>query len=176
MSGCTFTKLWKWTRTCSYQLPEVNCLSQLLSRVRLFATPRTAAGQAPMSSTIPWSLLRFMSVCRELCHSCRDLGNGENLGQSSKSCDLWTHHLLPVSRPPLCGSPSFSGFPSDWWHKEGLLNHTFPKAVMQNRLYVTALLTAVSLSLFALEVLRFLQIMVDNDNASLKKKTEKADQ
>ena len=90
--------------------------------------------------------------------------------KSSKSCDLWTHHLLPVSRPPLCGSPSFSGFPSDWWHKEGLLNHTFPKAVMQNRLYVTALLTAVSLSLFALEVLRFLQIMVDNDNASLKKK------
>ena len=41
---------------------------------------------------------------------------------------------------------------------------------MQNRLYVTALLTAASLSLFALEVLRFLQIMVDNDNASLKKK------
>ena len=44
---------------------------------------------------------------------------------------------------------------------------------MQNRLYVTALLTAASLSLFALEVLRFLQIMVDNDNASLKKKQKK---
>ena len=35
---------------------------QLLSRVRLFATPWTAACQASLSFTISWSLLRLMSV------------------------------------------------------------------------------------------------------------------
>ena len=35
---------------------------QLLSHVRLFATPRAAACQALLSSTISWSLLRFMSI------------------------------------------------------------------------------------------------------------------
>ena len=35
---------------------------QSLSWVRLFATPRTAARQAPMSSTLSWSLFKFMSI------------------------------------------------------------------------------------------------------------------
>ena len=35
---------------------------QLLSRVLLFATPGTAARQAPLFSTISWSLLIFMSI------------------------------------------------------------------------------------------------------------------
>ena len=35
---------------------------QLLSRVRLFATPWTAACQASLSFTISWSLLRLMSI------------------------------------------------------------------------------------------------------------------
>ena len=35
---------------------------QLLSRVQLFVTPRTAAHQAPLSSTVSWSLLTFMSI------------------------------------------------------------------------------------------------------------------
>ena len=35
---------------------------QWLSHVRLFVTPWTAAHQAPVSSTISWSLLKFMSV------------------------------------------------------------------------------------------------------------------
>ena len=35
---------------------------QLLSRVRLFATPWTAARQASLSVTISWSLLRLMSI------------------------------------------------------------------------------------------------------------------
>ena len=35
---------------------------QSLSRVRLFATPRTAACQASLSFTISWSLLKLMSV------------------------------------------------------------------------------------------------------------------
>ena len=34
---------------------------QLLSRVRLFVTPLTAARQAPLS-TVSWSLLKFMSI------------------------------------------------------------------------------------------------------------------
>ena len=35
---------------------------QLLSGVRLFATPRTAARQASLSFTISWSLLKLMSI------------------------------------------------------------------------------------------------------------------
>ena len=35
---------------------------QLLSRVQLFVTPRTAAHQAPLSSIISQNLLRFMSI------------------------------------------------------------------------------------------------------------------
>ena len=34
----------------------------LFSHVRLFATPWTAAYQAPLSSTISWNLLRFVSI------------------------------------------------------------------------------------------------------------------
>ena len=37
------------------------CFVQLLSHVRLFATPWTAARQASLSSTISWSLLKSMS-------------------------------------------------------------------------------------------------------------------
>ena len=35
---------------------------QSLSRVQLFATPWTAACQAPLSFTVSWSLLKFMST------------------------------------------------------------------------------------------------------------------
>ena len=35
---------------------------QSLSHVRLYGTPWAAACQAPLSFTIPWSLLRFMSI------------------------------------------------------------------------------------------------------------------
>ena len=35
---------------------------QLLSHVRLFMTPGTAARQAPLSFTIPQSLLKLMSM------------------------------------------------------------------------------------------------------------------
>ena len=35
---------------------------QLLSHFQLFVTPWTAAHQAPLSSTISWSLLKFMSI------------------------------------------------------------------------------------------------------------------
>ena len=35
---------------------------QLLSPVQLFATPRASAHQASLSSTISWSLLKFMFI------------------------------------------------------------------------------------------------------------------
>ena len=35
---------------------------QLLSHVQLFATPWTVACQPPLSSTISWSLLKFLSI------------------------------------------------------------------------------------------------------------------
>ena len=35
---------------------------RLLSHVRLFATPRTAAPQASLSFTVSWGLLRFLSI------------------------------------------------------------------------------------------------------------------
>ena len=39
-----------------------NCSVQLLSRVRLFVTPWTAAHQASVSITNSWSLLKLMSI------------------------------------------------------------------------------------------------------------------
>ena len=44
-----------------YNNNHILLLTQLLSHVRLFETPWTAAGQ-PLSSTISWSLLKFMSI------------------------------------------------------------------------------------------------------------------
>ena len=45
-----------------YVLSNYIFVVQLLSRVRLFATTWTAACQAPLSFTISWSFLRFMSI------------------------------------------------------------------------------------------------------------------
>ena len=41
---------------------SIFAVAQSLIHVRLFVSPRTAAFQAPLSSTISWSLLRFMSI------------------------------------------------------------------------------------------------------------------
>ena len=46
----------------SFCLMRAVVVVQSLSLVPLFATPWTAAHQIPLSSTISWSLLRFMSV------------------------------------------------------------------------------------------------------------------
>ena len=42
--------------------PLQYCCLGMLCHVQLFATPWTAACQAPLSSTTSWSLLKFMSV------------------------------------------------------------------------------------------------------------------
>ena len=43
-------------------LCKIVVVSQVLSCVQLFATPRTAACQTPLSGTISWSLLKFTSI------------------------------------------------------------------------------------------------------------------
>ena len=92
-------RTFSWTRTARYPFPPALCkavtgalnggramalylpyavtvVAQSLSRVRLFATPWTAARQAPLSFTISQSLLKFMSIelvmlsfHLNLCHS-----------------------------------------------------------------------------------------------------------
>ena len=49
------TKSWTW-------LKQLSTVVQCLSCIWLFVTPWTAACQAPLSFTISWSLLRFMSI------------------------------------------------------------------------------------------------------------------
>ena len=46
----------------SWGLHPVAVVFQLLSRVRLFTTPWTAASRASLSFTISWSLLKLMSI------------------------------------------------------------------------------------------------------------------
>jgi len=49
---------WATDIHCSVQLSAIHSLS----RVRLFVTPWTAACQASLSITNPWSLLKLMSI------------------------------------------------------------------------------------------------------------------
>ena len=51
-----FGKEWIW------EMARVKFVVQLLSRVWFFATPWTAAHQAPLSSTVSRNLLKFMSI------------------------------------------------------------------------------------------------------------------
>ena len=51
----------KHTRTHAHA-DALAIIVQLLSRIRLFVTPWTAARQAPLSFTISWDLLRLMST------------------------------------------------------------------------------------------------------------------
>ena len=44
----------------------VVALVQLLSHVQLFATPWAAACQAPLPSTVSWSVFKFMSIASEM--------------------------------------------------------------------------------------------------------------
>ena len=61
--GSFFAKV-KQSSVCLAELP-INChfvVVQMLSRVRLFVTPSTAAHQASLSFTISQSLLKLMSI------------------------------------------------------------------------------------------------------------------
>ena len=50
------------SESCGQRLHSTLVVVQSMSHVRLFATPWTAAHQASLSSTISWSLLKFMSI------------------------------------------------------------------------------------------------------------------
>ena len=50
----------KINQICTFT--DITCCCQSLSCVWLFATPWTIAHQAPLSSTISWSLLKFTSI------------------------------------------------------------------------------------------------------------------
>ena len=56
-SKCKIAQIQKWLKI---PLPVAVSVAWSLSHVRLFAAPRTAAHQAPLSSTLSWSLLKFM--------------------------------------------------------------------------------------------------------------------
>ena len=64
-SGSMISEIRNWAksnRLLGIELLAEHLVVQLLSCVRLLATPWTAARQASLSFTIPWSLLRLMSV------------------------------------------------------------------------------------------------------------------
>ena len=92
----------------------VTAVAQSLSRVRLFATPWTAARQAPLSFTISRSFLRFM--CIELvrlsnhlilCHSLLLLPS------IFPSIRVFSNELALCIRWPKYRSFSFSNSPSN---------------------------------------------------------------
>ena len=72
---------------------------QLLSRIQLFVTSWTAARQAPLFSTISWSLLKFMSI---------------------ESVVVYNHLLLccPLSSCPQ-SFPASGSFPTSWLFTSG---------------------------------------------------------
>ena len=85
------------SRVGSLRIPYVSSV-QSLSRVRLFATPWTAARQASLSITNPWSLLKLMSI---------------TLVMPSNHLILCHPLLLPPSTFPASGdSPMSRFFPS----------------------------------------------------------------
>ena len=56
------SRSWTLILTHAYFVLKVFFVVQSLSHVQLFATPQTAACQAPLSSTISQSLLKFVSI------------------------------------------------------------------------------------------------------------------
>ena len=77
----------------------VAALFQSLSHVRLFATPRTATCQLPLSFTMSWSLLKFMST--------------ESV--------MLSNHLILCHPLLLClqSCPALGSFPLSWLFASG---------------------------------------------------------
>ena len=85
--------------TREVQQSNVFVVFQSLNIVRLFATPWTAAHQAPLSSTVSWSLLKFMSP--ELV--------------------MLSNHLTSVTPFSFClqSCPASRSFPISWLFASG---------------------------------------------------------
>ena len=109
-------------------------VGQLLSRVRLFATPQTAARQASLSFTISWSLLKLISIeslmsSNPLVLSCPFLllsSNFPNIrvfsnelalhsrGQTPKARKVETH-ILQTESTNTRGTPPWDQMSSGSW-------------------------------------------------------------
>ena len=98
-----------WTFYCIVYVVVV----QLLSHVQLLATPLTAACQAPLSFTISWSLLQFMSTELVMLSNhlilCHHLLLLPSLFPSIR---VFSSELVLRIRWPKCWSFSFSLSPS----------------------------------------------------------------
>ena len=120
---------------------------QSLSRVRVFATPSTAACQASLSITNSWSLLRLMSFESEmpsnhliLCHPLLLLSSIfpriRVLSNESALCISWPKYWsFSFSISPSNGHPGLISFRMDWLDLlavqgtlKGLLQHNSSKA------------------------------------------------
>ena len=106
---------------------DMEVVVQSLSRVQLFATPWTAARQAPPSSTISQSLLRFMSYVYTIFGGCP--GGSEGTVSACNAGDLGS--IPGWGRSPGEGKwqptpefwpGEFHGLYSPWSHKESGTN------------------------------------------------------
>ena len=86
---------------------------QLLSHVRLFATPLTAAHQAPLSFTISESLLTFMSIESVMLSNHLSLCCSLLLLSIFPSIRVFSNELALCISWPNCCNYSFSISPSN---------------------------------------------------------------
>ena len=110
---------------------------QLLSRVRLFATPWTAARQVSLSFTISWSLLKLMSIelvmpsnCLILCCSFLLLSSIRVFSSELALCIRWPKYWS-FSISPSNEYLGLISIKTDWFDRlaiqgtlKSLLQHT----------------------------------------------------
>ena len=114
-----------YTYMYSYMCTAVYVFVQSLSRVRLFVTPWTVAHQAPLSSTISWSLYTYRNICMGIpgggkepacqCRRCKTCKFNPWVKKTS-----WNSKWQPVplfSPRKFHGQKTLVGY-SPWGHKE----------------------------------------------------------
>ena len=97
----------------------ISLVVQLLNCVRLFATPWTAARQAPLSSTVSWSLFEFMFIESVMLSISSSAAPFSFCLQSFPA-----PRYFPISRLFLSGGQSItikSATPQILRHKSGML-------------------------------------------------------
>ena len=118
---------------------------QLLSHVWLLTTPWTAAHQAPLSSTVSWSLLKVMSVESMMLTICRPLLLLPSVFPSIRVFSHWVGSSHQVAK--VRASASASVLPVNiwgWWSDRRCLKLLWKIIVKENKLYtLLALLHAI---------------------------------
>ena len=94
-------------------IPKLVSVVQLLSHVRLFTTPWTAARQASLSFTISHSLLKFMSIELVMPSNHLILCHPLLLPSIFPSIRVFSNESAVHIRSPKCWSFSFSISPSN---------------------------------------------------------------